>query len=102
MALPGPIRLSPTRPDDVRARNQRIAAAAQRHKFDRDALVPFLCECSDNRCEELLRVRLDTYAAARSEGDYLAAPGHQIDGTKVVRVRDGFWLYRRVADARVP
>jgi hypothetical protein len=102
MAVPGAIRLSPSRPDDIRARNQRIAAAAHRHRFESDARVPFLCECSDNRCQELLRLQLETYETARDDADYLTAPGHQVERAKVVRLRDSFWLYRKVTDARVP
>ena len=49
------------RPDETRDRNERIAAAAKRHHFDRDLPVPFLCECSDERCDELLRMTLHAY-----------------------------------------
>jgi len=82
------------RPLENRQRNERIAAAAARHHFDRDVPVPFLCECSDPRCEELLRITLRDYRDARTDGDYLAVPGHQVDHARIVRIRDRCWLYQ--------
>lgn len=79
---------------DIRARNQRIAEAARRHHFDPDAAVPFLCECSERRCEELLRMTIRQYQAARDGGDYLVAPGHQVEEAKIVRIKEICWLYR--------
>ena len=82
------------RSEASRARNERIAAAAQRHHFDHAAPVPFLCECSDDRCEELVRMTLDRYGSVRDAADYLVAPGHQVEDAEIVRVTDGCWLYR--------
>ena len=75
-------------------RNDRIALSARTHHFDDVALVPFLCECSDDRCSELLRMPLAVYRAARQGGDFLTAPGHQVDGAAIVRIKDCCWLHR--------
>jgi hypothetical protein len=53
-----------------------------------------MCECGDERCTELLRMTLLRYEEGRAGGDFLVAPGHQVDGATIVRVRDGVWLYR--------
>jgi hypothetical protein len=82
------------RADESRARNERIAAAARRHHFDHEAPVPFLCECSDDRCEELVRMTLARYGTIREAADYLVAPGHQVNDAEIVRVTDACWLYR--------
>jgi hypothetical protein len=82
------------RPAETRARNKRIATAARTNRFDAQIAVPFICECSEPRCEDLIRLTLGQFDAARTEGDYFVAPGHQIDGARIVRVRDGVWLYR--------
>ena len=84
----------PGRSDETRLRNIRIAYTARQHRFDPLVAVPFLCECDDDRCNELVRLTLTDYAVARDGCDYLAAPGHQIDGASIVRVKDGVWLYR--------
>jgi len=60
----------------MRARNERIAAAARRHHFDHIAPVPFLCECSDSGCEALVRITLADYEARRLAADFLVVPGH--------------------------
>ena len=82
------------RPDDTRLRNEHIAETAHANKFDRKIAVPFICECSEHRCEDLIRLTLAQFEAARAESDYLVAPGHQVDRARIVRVRDGVWLYR--------
>lgn len=79
---------------ESRARNERIAGAARRLHFDHAAPVPFLCECSDPRCEALLRISLAEYTSTREAADFLVAPGHQVDEALVVRVKDAVWLYR--------
>jgi len=91
---PVPQESAAARPTVVRARNERIASSARRHRFDRDARVPFLCECSDDRCGELLRLTLEEYAVARDGADHLVAPGHQVDGARIVRVKESCWMYR--------
>ena len=82
------------RPDDTRLRNDHIAATARANNFDSETAVPFICECSERRCEDLVRLTLTQFEAARGESDYLVAPEHQVDQARIVRVRDGFWLYR--------
>ncbi len=82
------------RPDDTRLRNEHIAATAHTNRFDHEIAVPFICECSEHRCEDLIRLTLAQFEAARGESDYLVAPGHQVDRARIVRVRDGVWLYR--------
>lgn len=84
----------PARADETRLRNEHIAATARLNKFDHLIAVPFICECSAHRCEELVRLTLTQFEAARSESDYLVAPGHQVDNARIVRVRNGVWLYR--------
>jgi hypothetical protein len=84
-----------SRPEATRLRNARIATAARLHRFDPQVAVPFICECSDERCDALVRLRLFEYTGLRQSYDYLVAPGHQVMEATVVRVRDGVWLYER-------
>jgi hypothetical protein len=37
---------------------------------------------------------VERYAAARNGGDYLVAPGHQVEGAQIVRIKDPCWVYR--------
>src|SRR2546426_7225394 len=83
-----------SRPDEARRRNGRIAATARAHRFDRAIFVPFICECSEPTCEELIRLTLAQFATTRAESDYVVASGHRVEAGRVVRVRDGIWFYR--------
>ena len=77
----------------TRRRNARIASSAAANHFDEDLPVPFLCECSDERCTEILRMPLRLYSVARAGGDFLVAPGHQVETARIVRVREHCWVY---------
>jgi hypothetical protein len=74
-----------------RASNERIAAAATAHRFDRLTAVPFICECADLDCGELLRLTLDELAGARRVGTTVVAPGHAPGGASVHSER-GYWI----------
>lgn len=75
-------------------RNARIAGSAALHRFDKAIALPFLCECSDERCDELMRISLREFDEARAGGNYLTVPGHQVDDATIVRIRESCWLYR--------
>lgn len=85
---------SAARHSETRARNVRIAYTARQHRFDPAVPVPFICECSDDRCDELIRLTLTEYTEARDASDFLVAPGHQVADADIARVKDGVWLYR--------
>ena len=74
-----------------RASNDLIAAAALAHRFDRLTAVPFICECAEVECGELLRLTLGELAAARKLGATVVAPGHAPGGTSV-RSERGYWV----------
>jgi hypothetical protein len=93
-SLPNPDHIPHARPQEVRRRNNRIAYNARTQQFAPETPVTFMCECSDERCAELVRLTLTRYADGRAGADYIVAPGHQVDAADIVRVRDGFWLYR--------
>lgn len=61
------------RPERARRSNARVARAAIRLRFV--SRVPFLCECGEPDCTELVLLRLDQYEQARSAP--ILAPGHR-------------------------
>lgn len=78
---------------DARAANDRIADKAQRLQFH--SRVPMLCECSAPDCQTLTMVSLDEYEEIRSDPDsFLTAPGHEIDGAKLILQRSGYEVRR--------
>jgi len=69
---------------DARAANDRIAEKARRLHFVSG--VPMLCECTAPDCRTLVMIALDDYRTIRCDpGAFLAAPGHEVDGTELER-----------------
>ncbi len=67
----------------------------------RDALplagdpVPFICECADEECTEIIRVPLAEYVSVRSSAaQAVIAEGHRHDG-EIVSRGTGFEVVRR-------
>ena len=62
-----------------------------------DRLVPFLCECADERCMERVEMTLDDFASIRADTDTFAvAPGHAVERVeKVVEDRGSFHVVRK-------
>jgi hypothetical protein len=59
-----------------RRANEQIRSAVEQHDPPFDHL-PFICECADASCTQIIRVRLDEYAAVRQHPRrFLVADGH--------------------------
>jgi hypothetical protein len=55
--------------------NEQIEKAAEEHGVPRP---PFICECADPRCTELVELDLPTYEAIRSNPThFFVVPGHE-------------------------
>jgi hypothetical protein len=66
--------------------NEQIERAAERADIE---LVPFLCECADERCTEIVRLTLADYEAVRGDPRwFLNVPGHEQGSQPHVRVVD--------------
>ena len=66
--------------------NERIERAAEQADVE---LVPFLCECADERCTEIVRVSLADYEAVREHPErFLTAPDHHLAFADSVRRLD--------------
>jgi hypothetical protein len=80
--------------------NEHISAAAGIYGID--SPVPFICECADPHCSEIVRMRLEEYEAIRAHSrHFLHIPGHQ-DGagvSQVVARRDGYVIVQQVGRA---
>jgi hypothetical protein len=65
--------------------------------------VPFICECADLSCRELVRLTLSEYEDVRSSPvRFIAAAGHQLEGTdleEVVARRPGYVVVEKRAGA---
>jgi hypothetical protein len=84
-----------------RKANERIGAAAG--VYDVDMAVPFICECADRDCSEIVRLDLDEYEEIRADSrHFLNAPGHHAaaeGAAAVVEERDGYVIVEEVGHA---
>jgi hypothetical protein len=84
-----------------REANERIAASADEYRLpDR---VPFLCECADTSCTEIVRLSLDEYEAVRSDPThFFNAPGHDAAAgaaAMVIERHDGYVVVEKLGRA---
>lgn len=76
-------------PEKVEA-NERIREAQVELGVGDGDKLPFLCECDDVSCRELIRLTSAEYGAVReSAGRYVVVEGHSWDG-RVVTGGEGY------------
>jgi hypothetical protein len=84
-----------------REANEAIERRAD--ELDFSALVPFLCECGDRGCRELVRLERSAYAHVRSRPAwFLILPEHEEIATAsgvVVERLDGYLIVEKVGVA---
>ena len=77
----------------ARRQHRRLNDRALRSGADRGASLAFRCECSEPRCDAVVRLSAAGYEAVRSEpGRYVLAPGHQRDDLDMVVGRRGAYV----------
>jgi hypothetical protein len=85
-----------------REANDQIKAVIDDHDVD-PPLAPFLCECGDRACRQLIRVPMDKYREVReSPRRFILATGHdQRDGkeTSTVATYEGFVVVEKAGIA---
>jgi hypothetical protein len=83
-----------------RAANERIGASAGVYDV---TPVPFICECADPTCTEVVRLKLDQYEEIRSDSRrFLNVPGHQTAAQGVgvvVEERNGYVIVEKIGHA---
>ena len=84
-----------------RAANERIGAAAG--VYDVATPVPFICECADPTCTEVVLLELDQYEEIRSDSRrFLNVSGHQTAAqgvSVVVEERNGYVIVEKIGHA---
>jgi hypothetical protein len=71
-----------------REANERIESCVQSMDGRIDGLLPFLCECSDVTCTEIVRMTAAEYEAVREDSvRFTTVPGHE-GGESWARVVD--------------
>jgi hypothetical protein len=85
--------------DAFRTANERIEEAAE-GVVER---APFLCECADTTCTEVIMLDLQEYEHVREDvRRFINVPGHEASAqgwAEVVERHDGFVVVEKVGDA---
>jgi hypothetical protein len=83
-----------------REANERIERVAGEAGVE---LVPFICECADERCTELVTLTLDQYEDVRRDSKlFLNVPGHEASAmgwAQVVERHDAYVVVAKVGEA---
>ena len=81
--------------------NEHIGAAAGAYGID--APVPFICECADACCSEIVRMTLEEYEEVRADSrHFLNIPGHQAAGggaAEIVAEQNGYVIIEKLGRA---
>jgi hypothetical protein len=79
-----------------REANEQIRRAAREIGADRE--VPFICECDDTACTQVLLIPLDRYQEVRSNPEYfIHARGHVNSIERVIEEDEGFVVVEKDA-----
>ena len=74
------------RENERRFRDANEAIRAKREELlSIDGATPYLCECEEPRCTEIVRLTLEEYRAVRAQPEhFFGVPGHAFRGAVVV------------------
>ena len=77
-----------------RAANQNLKATLG--ALEEGGRVPFICECSDAECMEIVDLPVSTYDEIHSRDRFLLLAGHETaDDEAVVARRDGYVVVKK-------
>ena len=86
-----------------REANDRIESAVDEDDFEDGERAPFVCECADQDCHELVRMSLDEYRMMRSDPRlFVNVPGHEASAhgwAEVIARRDGHVIVEKLGRA---
>jgi hypothetical protein len=80
--------------------NERISGAAR--EYGVEGLLPFLCECAEPRCSQIVRLTGVEYEAVRASGiRFLNACGHEdrAQDTRVVERHERYEVHEKTGRA---
>ncbi len=86
-----------------RASNERLRRAAASHRFEARQRVPFVCECADPHCREIVMLRVEEYEHIRAHPTwFLLVAGHEDDEPiheRIVDAESGYAVVEKIGAA---
>jgi hypothetical protein len=88
-----------------RASNERLERQAYSHRFTPDQGAPFICECADPNCYEIVMLSLEDYEQVRAHPSrFLLVAGHEDEEAtqeRIVEAEEGYAIVEKVGTAGV-
>ncbi len=88
-----------------RSANERMERLARSHRFDATQRVPFLCECADPNCREIVMLSLADYDAVRAHANrFFLVAGHEdaeAAHERILEAEQGYAVVEKVGVAGV-
>jgi hypothetical protein len=86
--------------NEVLFREANEKLGIKRQELDIDGRTPFLCECGDPGCTELIRLSLEQYEHVRSHANwFVVADGHDAGEARIAEDQDGYTIIQKVGVA---
>jgi hypothetical protein len=86
-----------------RTANERLRRAADSHRFREEDRAPFVCECADENCREVVMLSLQDYEHVRAHPTwFLLVAGHEDSDAALERIVDaehGYAVVEKVGAA---
>jgi hypothetical protein len=87
----------------ARNSNERLSRLAASHRFAPHQRVPFVCECADAKCHEIVMLSLAEYEGLRTHpGRFLLVAGHEdAEATyeRIVEAENGYAIVEKLGVA---
>src|SRR5438093_9013155 len=82
--------------NEVAFRTANEELGRKRQELQLEGTTPFLCECHNESCTELLQLELGEYERVRENPrQFVIVPGHDSGGDKVVEEHDRYALVEK-------
>jgi hypothetical protein len=87
--------------NEVRFRAANEKLGNKRQELGIEGLTPFLCECGDPRCTELIGLSLEQYEHVRSHASwFVVVVGHDTHEARVAGDHEGYAIVEKMGLAR--
>jgi hypothetical protein len=88
-----------------RSANERMERLARSHRFNATQRVPFLCECADPNCREIVMLSLTAYEAIRAHANrFFLAAGHEDPEAaheRILEAEEGYAVVEKIGTAGI-
>jgi len=86
--------------NELRFREANEKIEDRRAELGVEGRVPYLCECEDERCREIVRLSPEEYQAARVDvHHFLLVAGHPYRSGQIVRRANGYVVVEKDGEA---